>query len=236
MRHIFNFLAASSLIAFSASAADRISPSTDFPRPPRGPMTFFLTSHGSGKGADLGGLAGADAICQKLATEAGAGQLTWHAYLSTDGENGKPGINARDRIGKGPWHNAKGAMVAQNLADLHGDTVELAQKGNFIHKWSALNEKGEKVPGEGDTPNKHDVLTGSTTDGRSFKDTTYDHTCSNWTSSAETGSAQLGHFDRMSMITSTSWNSAHPSTGCSQEKLISTGSDGLFYCFAIDGK
>ena len=236
MRNIFNGIAATLLMGGMAAAAERPVPGTEFPRPPPGPMTFFLTSHGPGKGADLGGLAGADAHCQKLATDAGAGQFIWHAYLSTDGENGKKGINARDRIGKGPWRNAKGAIVAKDVADLHNDTVELGRKGNLINKVTALTEKGEMVPGEGDKPNKHDVLTGTRADGRAFNDK-FDRTCSNWTSGADgKGSANLGHFDRQSSLTSASWNDAHPSRGCSQPNLISTGGDGLFYCFAVDGK
>lgn len=202
---------------------------------PKGEMSFFLTSVGLGKGADLGGLEGADKHCQALATAAGLGKHTWRAYLSTQAANGKPAVNARDRIGNGPWFNAKGSQIAANLADLHGDTAELARKGNLISKSSTLNEKGEPVPGEGDIPNYHDVLTGSQTDGRAYTDD-LDHTCSNWTSSRPDGSTQLGHFDRNSSSTSISWNSVHPSRGCTQENLIATGGNGLFYCFAADQK
>ena len=149
--------------------------------PAKQPMSFFITSEGSGKGANLGGLAGADAHCQKLAAAAGAGNRTWRAYLSTNAADGQPTVNARDRIGQGPWHNATGQRIAQNLADLHGDTVELARMGNFINKLTAVTEKGAKVNGAGDTPNIHDILTGSTAEGKAFTDGA-DHTCKNWTS------------------------------------------------------
>ncbi len=192
------------------------------------PMSFFVTSVGPGNGANLGGLNGADAYCQKLATAAGAANKTWHAYLSTQG----PGaVNARDRIGSGPWANAKGARIAKDVADLHGDTLDQARLGNAMTKANDLNEKGEPVNGVGDKPNMHDILTGSQTDGRAFTDNS-DHTCQNWTSSG-TGSAQLGHHDRTGGG-NTPWNSAHPSRGCSQENLVSTGGAGLFYCFAIN--
>jgi hypothetical protein len=195
---------------------------------PPAPMTFFLTSAGPGNGANLGGLAGADAHCQKLAAAAGAGNRTWHAYLSTSAADGKPAVNARDRIGKGPWHNAKGAMVARDLGNLHGDTVEEARTGNLVTRNNVVTEKGDRVNGVGDTPNTHDILTGSQPDGRAYTDAA-DHTCKNWTSSGE-GTAQLGHFDRNGG--GISWNSAHPSRGCSQENLVATGGAGLFYCFA----
>lgn len=197
---------------------------------PQQPMSFFVTSTGSGKGADLGGLAGADALCQRLATAAGAGNRTWHAYLSTSATDGQPAVNARDRIGPGPWYNAKGARIAQNLSDLHGDTLEQARVGNTLTKATALTEKGDTVKGFGDTPNQHDILTGSQPDGRAYTDSA-DHTCKNWSSSGE-GTAQLGHFDRTGGP-NTSWNSAHPSRGCSQENLVSTGGAGFLYCFAV---
>jgi hypothetical protein len=197
--------------------------------PPQQPMGFFVTSAGSGKGADLGGIAGADAQCQRLAAAAGAGSRTWHAYLSTSAKDGQPAVNARDRIGSGPWYNAKNTRIAQNLGDLHGDTAEQARLGNNISKATALTEKGDTIKGFGDNPNQHDMLTGSTTDGRAYTDGA-DHTCNNWTSST-TGTAQLGHFDRTGGG-NTSWNSTHPSRGCSQENLVSTGGAGLFYCFA----
>ena len=190
-------------------------------------MTFFVTSTGSGKGADLGGLAGADKQCQMLAQAAGAGGKTWHAYLSTQG----PGaVNARDRIGSGPWQNAKGTVVAKSLAELHGT--------NNISKQTALTEKGEMVNGRGDTPNMHDILTGSQPDGTAFAGAE-DRTCGNWTKSTQ-GSAMVGHHDRQGLRdddASKSWNSSHPSRGpdggCSQNDLKSTGGNGFFYCFAI---
>jgi len=220
----------------SLPALAQTQPSPEVPpivTAPKGTPTFFLTSVGLGNGADLGGLDGADQHCQTLAAAAGIGAHTWRAYLSTQGANGTPAINARDRIGNGPWFNTKGSQIAANLADLHGDTVELARKGNLISKASALTEKGELLPGEGEKPNYHDVLTGSQTDGRAYTDR-FDHTCSNWTSSLPDGSAQLGHFDRNSSSTSISWNSVHPSRGCAQENLIATGGNGLFYCFAAE--
>ena len=191
---------------------------------PASRMTFFITSAGSGNGANLGGLAGADAHCQKLAAAAGAGNRTWRAYLSTGGAGDQKPANAKDRIGPGPWHNAKGVQIAANVADLHSDK-------NNLTKETQLNEKGEVVNGRGDTPNRHDILTGSQLDGTAFTDGT-DHTCQNWTGSGD-GSAQLGHHDRQGGGQNpTSWNSAHASRGCSQENLRGTGGDGLFYCFA----
>ena len=201
------------------------------PKAPPAPMTFFVTSVGMGNGANLGGLAGADKHCQQLATAAGAGNRTWHAYLSASASGGQPAVNARDRIGQGPWHNAKGGRVAQNLADLHGDTLEQARLGNTLTKATALSEKGEPVKGVGDSPNQHDILTGSQTDGRAYTDSA-DHTCRNWTSNGE-GTAQLGHHDRTGGP-GTSWNAVHPSAGCSQESLIKTGGAGYFYCFAAN--
>jgi hypothetical protein len=191
-------------------------------------MSFFVTSVGLGKGADLGGLAGADAHCQMLAAAAGRGNSTWHAYLSTQGAGA---VNARDRIGTGPWANAKNQVIAANVAELHGDTLEIARMGNRITKTSALSEKGEMLNGVGDTPNEHDILTGSQPDGRAYTDAA-DHTCGNWTSSGM-GTAQLGHFDRMGGGNA-SWNSVHPSQGCSQPNLVATGGAGKLYCFAIN--
>ena len=188
-------------------------------------MTFFITSVGSGKGADLGGLAGADRHCQSLAAAAGAGKRTWRAYLSTTASGGTPAVNARDRIGKGPWHNAEGRLIARDLAGLHGN--------NIINRMTALTEKGERVNGGADTPNMHDILTGSQPDGTAFaggKDTT----CGNWTKSGD-GAAMLGHHDRIGIRdddAGRSWNSSHFSRGCSQQGLISTGGNGLLYCFA----
>ena len=181
-------------------------------------MSFFITSAGPGKGADLGGLKGADAHCQALAKAAGAGNRQWHAYLSTDK------VNARDRIGKGPWKNAKGEEIAKSVDDLHAN--------GRISKQTGLDEKGQPVNGRGDSPNRHDILTGSTPEGRAIADK--DLTCGNWTKSGE-GSAMVGHHDRMGLRdddASKSWNSSHPSRGCSQDALRSSGGDGLFYCFA----
>jgi hypothetical protein len=187
--------------------------------------TFFITSTGSGKGADLGGLAGADQHCQHLAQAAGLGVKTWHAYLSTQGAGA---ANARDRIGQGPWQNAKGVVVAKSVADLHGQ--------NNITKQTALTEKGEVVNGRGDTPNMHDILTGSQPDGTAFP-AGEDKTCSNWTKSGQ-GAAVVGHSDRQGLRdddASKSWNSSHtsrgPDGGCSQNDLKSTGGNGLFFCF-----
>jgi hypothetical protein len=191
-------------------------------------MTFFLTSAGPGKGADLGGLEGADRHCQQLAQAVGAGGKTWHAYLSTQG-NGA--VNARDRIGKGPWQNAKGVEIAKSVDQLHGD--------NNLTKQTALSEKGEVINGRGDAPNRHDVLTGSQPDGTAFA-AGEDKTCGNWTKIGA-GSAIVGHHDRQGLNESApmkSWNSSHPSRGsdggCSQADLKSTGGDGLFYCFAVN--
>ena len=187
-------------------------------------MSFFITSVGPGKGADLGGLEGADAYCKKLAEAAGAGDKIWRAYLSTSRENG---VNARDRIGNGLWHNSKGELIAENVEDLHKNASRLV-------KTTQLNEKGEIVNGRGDSPNRHDILTGSNADGTLFVAGANDTTCSNWMSSTNgTGSARVGHHDRIGGGQDpTSWNSAHDSRGCSQENLRSTGGDGLFYCFA----
>ena len=184
-------------------------------------LSFFITSAGSGDGANLGGLAGADAHCQKLAAAAGAGAKTWRAYLSTGGSGA---VSARDRIGSGPWYNAKGVMVAKNVDDLHSDANKLGKEGS-------LTEKGAVVNGRGDTPNTHDILTGSQADGRAFTDAE-DHTCKNWTSNGE-GSAQVGHHDKQGGGPNpNSWNSAHGSRGCSQANLVGTGGNGYFYCFA----
>jgi hypothetical protein len=192
------------------------------------PMTFFVSSVGSGKGADLGGLAGADAICQKLATDAGSTGMTWHAYLSTSSYKGGTIVNARDRIGNGPWYNAKGELIAKTLDELHG-------KNSIVSKQTALTEKAAVVNGRGDTPNQHDILTGSRPDGTALLGAA-DSTCSNWTSGADDGSAMLGHHDRTGLSLDPpmlSWNSAHPSAGCSQPKLVQTGGAGQLYCFAV---
>ena len=189
-------------------------------------MSFFLTSQGPGNGADLGGLAGADSHCQKLANSVGAGDKTWHAYLSTAAHDGKPSVNARDRIGNGPWYNAKGVKVASDVDDLHSDKSKLS-------KANSISEKGEVINGRGDKPNRHDILSGSDLNGYLMQGNG-DKTCSNWTSSGE-GSAQVGHHDRIGGGQNpTSWQSAHGSRGCSQENLRGTGGDGLFYCFAVE--
>ncbi len=187
-------------------------------------MSFFITSAGTGRGADLGGVAGADAHCRSLAESVGEGNRTWHAYLSTSATSGQAAMHARDRIGSGPWYNAKGVRVAMNVADLHGATTGLG-------KTTSLTERGDVVNGRGDTPNRHDILTGSQLDGTAFPGSA-DKTCSNWTSSGE-GSAQVGHHDRQGGGENpTSWGSSHGSRGCSQANLIATGGNGLFYCFA----
>ncbi len=181
-------------------------------------MSFFITSQGPGNGANLGGLAGADAHCQSLATAVGAGNRSWYAYLST---NGSESVNARDRIGSGPWYNVQGVMVAENIEQLHGD--------NNLTKETVLTETAAMTNGRGDRPNRHDILTGSDLYG-----TASDSTCENWTSGAD-GSAMVGHHDRTGGgANPTSWNSAHGTRGCSQANLQSTGGDGLFYCFARD--
>lgn len=199
--------------------------------PPQSPdMTFFVTSNGPGKGGDLGGLEGADRHCQTLAQGAGAGGKTWRAYLSAQASGGAQAINARDRIGNGPWKNFKGEVVAQNVDELHGDTNKLGLQ-------TSLTERGTMIPGVGYSTNRHDVLTGSQADGRAFP-AGEDRTCRNWTSSSQ-GAAMVGHIDRKGLgddAASRSWNSSHPSRGsdggCSQADLRSTGGDGLIYCFA----
>lgn len=221
---VLSTLAAATLLASCAT-----TPST-------GAMSFFITSEGSGKGADLGGLAGADAHCQKLAASAGAGARTWRAYLSTTAvaavttapaTAAVPAVHARDRIGKGPWFNAKGEMIAADVSALHG--------ANNVTKATALSEKGVMVNGRGDTPNQHDILTGSRPDGTAFGGPG-SFTCGNWTQSGE-GSAVIGHHDRTGLSTdpwALSWNSSHQTRGCSQQALVSTGGAGQFYCFAAN--
>ncbi|MCX5577905.1 hypothetical protein [Kaistia terrae] len=221
MRHASLALAASmALLALAGTAKAQDASS----------MTFFITSAGAGKGADLGGLAGADAICQTLAGKVGAGSKTWRAYLSTQEADGKPAVNARDRIGKGPWQNAKGVVIAKDVADLHGAS-------NNLNKETALTETGDPVKGRGDTPNTHDILTGSQPDGTAFP-AGDDKTCGNWTKGGTEGAAMLGHHDRVGLNDSApmkSWNSSHLSRGgCNPAALQSTGGAGLFYCFAAD--
>jgi len=190
-------------------------------------MTFFVSSTGGGNGADLGGLAGADALCNRLAAAAGSSGHDWRAYLSTVPVGGSPGVNARDRIGPGPWRNAKGVVVAQNVTELHG--------ANNLNKNTALTEKGDIVNGRGDTPNQHDILTGSQPDGTAIAGAV-DSTCRNWTWSAE-GAAMVGHHDRTGLdesVPAKSWNSSHQSRGCSYDALKATGGDARIYCFAAN--
>jgi hypothetical protein len=205
----FLFLAAAVAMTATAAAAQDA------------PMSFFVTSHGSGKGADLGGLAGADKHCQTLAEAAGSSGKTWHAYLSTSD------TDARDRIGKGPWYNAKGVKIADDVASLHSEA-------NNLTKQTALDESGKVINGRGDKPNRHDILTGSKPDGTKIAD----QTCGDWTMSGAEGAAMMGHSDRTGLDDSAaakSWNSSHASRGgCSQEALKGTGGDGLLYCFAVD--
>ena len=210
MRKLYSCFAIA-LLVFSGSA---FSQNTEFED-----MSFFVTSVGSGRGGDLGGIAGADAHCQALATDAGAGNREWRAYLSNDADNFAEIINARDRIGSGPWYNAHGVMIAANIDDLH-------LYNRTITAYTAVDENGEMIDAQ-----RHDMLTGSTESGLAFLPDEADHTCNNWTSSDD-GSAELGHHDRMGL--NVSWNYSHSSAGCSQEALISTGGDGLFYCFAAD--
>jgi hypothetical protein len=220
LSRLFFGLGAASLAVLAAEPAQAQAADT----------SFFVTSVGIGNGGNLGGLAGADNHCQTLAQAAGSGSRTWRAYLSTQEADGKPAVNARDRIGRGPWQNSKGVVIAKDVAELHGN--------NNLTKQTALTEKGEVNNGSGDTPNRHDVLTGSQADGTAFP-AGDDQTCKNWTSSTQ-GSAMLGHADRTGTPSPTmsSWNAAHPSRGpdggCSQKDLISTGGDGLLYCFAAN--
>lgn len=216
-------IAGCALLSACASSANQESASGT-----GGRMTFFLTSAGSGNGAALGGLAGADKHCQDLARAAGAGARTWRAYLSASGAGASAVVNARDRIGAGPWRNANGVVVAQSVADLHSDN-------NNLNKQTALTEKGGIIPGRGDPVNQHDILTGTAADG-TLATVSPDATCSNWTSST-TGAAMVGHHDRMGLrddAPSKSWNASHPSRGCSQDNLRSSGGAGLFYCFAVN--
>ena len=217
------------LVAFVMACA--ASPATAQQAQPANSMSFFVTSVGPGKGGNLGGLLGADRHCQMLAMAAGAGSKTWHAYLSENGSAGHPSINARDRIGSGPWYNAKGVLIASNVAELHSDK-------NNIRKETALTEKGEMLPGRGDTPNKHDILTGSQPDGTAYPGSdSANTTCGNWVRYFPmSGKARVGHFDRNGndSPTNSSWNSAHDTAGCSQDEIKSTGGDGLLYCFSVN--
>jgi len=218
-------IAAAGLLAATAAAALHAQ---------RPQMTFFVTSVGLGNGGNLGGIKGADAHCQALATSAGgsAAGKTWRAYLSVTDLNGKGAINARDRIGRGPWYNANGVRIAIDVEDLHSDSANVTAD-------TAITEKGAKLPAE---PNQHDILTGSTRDGRAWNYNLLDDlnlergamTCSNYTSNAEDQFVMLGHHDRAGTAPISPWNAAHPSVGCSQAKLVETGGSGLLYCFAID--
>ncbi|MBI4473971.1 MAG: hypothetical protein HY646_14985 [Acidobacteria bacterium] len=237
MRNQLALFAATIVIGSMVAAALRGEPGAQAPQQPMG---FFVTSVGPGDGANLGGLEGADKHCQALAMAAGAGNRTWRAYLSTTGMGGgQTGVNARDRIGNGPWYNARGQIIAQNVADLHGD---VQRDRNQINKDYALTEKGERINGRGDNPNQHDILTGSDSHGRSLSGNPTATTCSNWTSNAantaprgqpSTAAAAVGHHDRNGG-NNTSWNAAHMSNGCGQQNLVATGGAGLLYCFAIN--
>ena len=229
MRVIISGLAVAALAAVSTSYGTAQTAKSN-----QNAMSFFITSVGTGNGANLGGLEGADAHCQKLAAAAGQGSRTWRAYLSAAAAGQNKPVNARDRIGAGPWYNAKGVKVADNDADLHSDN-------NKLSKENSLTEKGEVNNGRGDTPNKHDILTGSRPDGTAFPGGPGggvpfpDMTCGNWTKSTTEGAAMVGHFDRGGPIAqpwATSWNSSHPTVGCSMERVRPTGGDGLLYCFA----
>jgi hypothetical protein len=212
------YLASASLVFLAAGGASYLHAQ-------QAGMTFFVTSVGVGNGADLGGLNGADKHCQSLAAKAGAANHAWHAYLSTQAADGGKAVNARDRIGTGPWQNAKGVIVAKSVDDLHGP--------NKLTKETAIDEKGEIVNGRTEKPNRHDILTGSTAEGRA-PSAEKDMTCGNWTKSGE-GAAIVGHHDRQGLRDdepSKSWNSSHPSRGCGQEALRASGGDGLLYCFA----
>ena len=241
MRNTYLWMLFAALITSSTAVAQEQGKTPLPDRIPSSLMTFFVTSEPVGDGANLGGLAGADAHCQKLATAVGAGGKTWRAYLSTQARPGQPAVNARDRIGKGPWYSAKERVpdyLNRRLSrpmiqsEIHGDTLDEARRGSNLTKEFALTEKGELVNGIGDPlPTRHDILTGSQPDGRAFTDAA-DHTCNNWTSNS-TGSAQVGHSDRIGNGNQ-SWNSSHATTGCSQRDLVSWGGVGLLYCFAVD--
>ncbi|CAN7614662.1 hypothetical protein [Variovorax sp. LjRoot178] len=213
-------------LASTVAAAIALAACSGMTGTPQSKMSFFLTSTNPGKGADFGGLAGADRYCQSLAASAGAGNRTWRAYLSNSALAGSPAVNARDRIGSGPWLNAKGELIASNVDGLHGPD-------NKLSKQTALTEKGQVISGSGDAVTLHDILTGSSPDGRAVSDGK-DNTCGNWTKSGE-GSAIVGHHDRRGLDDSApakSWNSSHPTSGCSLDALKSTGGGGLMYCFA----
>jgi hypothetical protein len=217
------------VLTLSTQAGAQAPPQQQQPQAPAQPMSFFVTSVGLGDGANLGGLGGADKHCQTLAQAAGAGNRTWRAYLSQTAGGGALAINARDRIGTGPWYNVKGVIIAGSVDELHGDSQ---RDRNNIRKPIALNEKGEMVNGAGDKPNIHDILTGSDSHGRALIGRPDVTTCNNWTSNAA-GNAMVGHHDRLGGPNA-SWNAVHMSNGCSQENLVSTGGAGLLYCFAAN--
>jgi len=216
------------LIVVGSALGSQATLSGQAQQPPQQPMSFFVTSVGSGEGGNLGGLAGADKHCQALAAAAGAGDRTWRAYLSATAAAGQAPVNARDRIGNGPWYNARGAMIAANVADLHGDNQ---RDSNNLRKPTALTEKGAEVPGSGDKPNQHDILTGSDSHGRIPIGAANVLTCNNWTSNLDSDRAIVGHSDRIGGA-NVSWNAVHSSAGCSLPALVKTGGNGYFYCFA----
>jgi hypothetical protein len=216
MRTRHKLLAAAGLAALAAGTLAQDQP----------PMSFFVTSVGSGEGGNLGGLEGADAHCQRLASAVGRGNATWRAYLSAAGGNGQAQVHARERIGEGPWFNAAGTVIAWSVDDLHEDR-------NNVRKPTALDENGEVVNGAGDQPNRHDILTGSDSSGRLVPGAAAITTCDNWTSNASDNRTMVGHHDRLGGPNA-SWNAVHSSRGCSQADLVATGGDGLFYCFAVE--
>jgi hypothetical protein len=220
------------LVAAAPALLAQTSRIPPFEKVPKGTPSFFVTSRGL-DGGNLGGLAGADAHCTRLAREAGLPAARWRAYLSTQAVENKRAVHARDRIGKGPWFNVERVRVATDLAHLHGDTLKHARAGNLISQGSALTERGERIGGKGDPVLRHDILTGSQADGRAY-DNRYDRTCRNWTYAGPEGSAQIGHSDRDTIGLSISWNSAHQTTGCGVPQLKATGGEGLFYCFAVE--
>jgi hypothetical protein len=209
---------------FGPASAQQAAQTPQQPQAPQVPMSFFVTSVGKGDGGNLGGLAGADAHCQTLAAAAGRGNVTWRAYLSAAAQGPNPIVHARDRIGRGPWFNARGVLIASSVDDLHEDR-------NNIRKPTALTEKGEEVKGSGDTPNQHDILTGSDSTGRLVPGNAALTTCNNWASNS-TGNAMVGHHDRLGG-SNASWNAVHSTRSCSQPDLVATGGAGLFYCFAV---
>jgi hypothetical protein len=218
--------AASAIAAGFAMGSAHAQPPPSTPHP----LGFFITSTTPTGSGNLGGLKGADKICQDLAAAVGAGGRIWHAYLSVPAMDGKPAVNARDRIGPGPWYNAKNALIALNVDDLHGD---VQRNRNNIQKANALTEKGEVILGAGDKPNQHDILTGSDSDGRALP-AGMDASCMGWTSDSDAHKAMLGHADRTGGP-NISWNSNHMSQGCSAPKLVATGGAGHLYCFGMDG-